>query len=101
MNILQVKKILPSNQKQNIERARFTYSPLGKTLEKPTKTIEDQELKQVDALKSLESSVKQLPSMKDFISKARLSPEIIDEIERTVDRRKKQLIEVKWFTKKN
>ena len=36
-------EILPSNQKQIIEQAKFTYSPLGKALEKQTKTIEDQE----------------------------------------------------------
>ena len=43
--------LLPSNQQQIIEQARFTYSPLGKTFEKQIKTIEDQ--KQVDALKDL------------------------------------------------
>ena len=35
-------EILPSNQLQIIEQAKFTYSPLGKALEKLTKTIEDQ-----------------------------------------------------------
>ena len=34
-------EILPSNQKQIIEQAKFTYSPLGKDFEKQTKTIED------------------------------------------------------------
>ena len=34
--------ILPSNQQQVIESARFTYSPLGKTFAKQVKTIEDQ-----------------------------------------------------------
>ena len=34
--------ILPSNQQQMIEEARFTYSPLGKAFEKQIKTIEDQ-----------------------------------------------------------
>ena len=33
--------ILLSNQQQVIEQARFTYSPLGKALEKQTKTIEE------------------------------------------------------------
>ena len=33
--------ILPSNQQQIIEQARFTYSPLGKAFEKQIKTIED------------------------------------------------------------
>ena len=45
--------ILPSNQKQIIEQAKFTYSPLGKAFEKQTKTIEDQGQKQVDAFESL------------------------------------------------
>ena len=34
--------ILPSNQKQIIEQAKFAYSPLGKAFEKEIKTIEDQ-----------------------------------------------------------
>ena len=45
--------ILPSNQQQIIEQAKFTYSSLGKAFEKQTKTIEDQEKKQVDALADL------------------------------------------------
>ena len=48
-------EILPSNQQQIIEQAKFTYSPLGKAFEKQTKTIEDKGKKQIDALKSLES----------------------------------------------
>ena len=35
-------KILPSNQKQIKEQAKFIYYPLGKIVEKQTKTIEDQ-----------------------------------------------------------
>ena len=35
-------EILPSNQQQIIEQAKFTYSPLKKTFEKQTKTVEDQ-----------------------------------------------------------
>ena len=46
-------EILPSNQKQIIEQAKFTYSPLGKAFEKQIKTIEDQGKKQVEALKDL------------------------------------------------
>ena len=41
--------ILPSNQQQIIEQAKFTYCPF----EKQVKTIEDQGEKQVDALKDL------------------------------------------------
>ena len=42
--------ILPSNQQQIIEQARFTYSPTGKAFEKQMKTIEDQEEKQIKAV---------------------------------------------------
>ena len=45
--------ILPSNQQQIIEQARFTYSPLGKAFEKQIKTIEDQGQKQAEALNTL------------------------------------------------
>ena len=48
--------ILPSNQQQIIEQAKFTYSPLGKAFEKQIKTIEDHEQKQVDALNILKSN---------------------------------------------
>ena len=34
--------ILPSNQQQIIEQAKFTYPPLGKAFEKQIKTIQDQ-----------------------------------------------------------
>ena len=47
------KEILPSNQQQIIEQAKFFYSPLGKAFEKQIKTIEDQGQKQVEALKDL------------------------------------------------
>ena len=42
--------ILPLNQRQVIEQAKFTYSPLGKAFEKQTKTIEDQGKKQVKSI---------------------------------------------------
>ena len=45
--------ILPSNQQQIIQQAKFTYSPLGKAFEKRIKTIEDQGKKQVDALENV------------------------------------------------
>ena len=43
-------EILPSNQRQIIEQAKFTYSPLGKAFEKQTKIIEDQGKKLVKAI---------------------------------------------------
>ena len=46
--------ILPSNQQQIIEQAKFTYSPLGKAFEKQIKTIEDQGEKQIKAIQDQE-----------------------------------------------
>ena len=43
-------EILPSNQQQIIEQAKFIYSPLGKAFEKQTKTIELQAEKQIKAI---------------------------------------------------
>ena len=34
--------LLPSNQQQTIEQAKFFYSPLGKAFEKQKKEIQDQ-----------------------------------------------------------
>ena len=44
-------EILPSNQKQIIGQAKFTYSSLGKAFEKQIKTTEDQKQKQIKAIK--------------------------------------------------
>ena len=58
--------ILPSNQQQIIEQAKFTYSPLGKAFEKQIKTIEDQGEKQIDALENLKDQSKQLVNVNDY-----------------------------------
>ena len=84
-------EILPSNQQQIIQQAKFNYSPLGNALEKQVKTIKDQGEKQVDALKT---SYKKLPSIKVFVPIEKFNPEIIaeikriEEIEKKVDRNK-------------
>ena len=39
---LRGEEILPPDQKKVIQQAKFTYSPLGKTFEKQTKSIEEQ-----------------------------------------------------------
>ena len=74
--------ILPFNQKQIIEQAKFTYSPLGKAFEKKAKTIEDQEKKQVDPLESLKP--KELKAIKHdkFVDneKSLIYKEIFEEI---------------------
>ena len=83
--------ILPSNQQQIIEQARFTYSPLGKAFEKQTKIIEDQGKKQVDALKNLKPKEETKPIenksnnqskatiiFNDLINKKKLMSELYD-----------------------
>ena len=77
-------EILPSNQQQIIQQAKFNYSPLGKAIEKQRKTIEDQGEKQVVALESLKDSDKKLPPIKDFIPMENLNPENIKEIPRNL-----------------
>ena len=84
--------ILPSNQQQKIQQAKFNYSPLGKAIEKQIKTIKYQGERQVVALESLKNSDKKLPPIKDFIPMENLNPEILNEIkiieemEKKVDR---------------
>ena len=50
-------EILPSNQQQIIQQAKFAYSPLGKALEKQIKTIKDQGKNQVKAIQDNEQLV--------------------------------------------
>ena len=45
-------EILPANQQQVIEQAKFTYSPFGKAFKKQIKTIEDQGEKQIKAIQN-------------------------------------------------
>ena len=44
--------MLPSNQQQIIEQAKFTYSPLRKAFEKQIKTIKNQGEKQIKAIQN-------------------------------------------------
>ena len=57
-------EILPSDQRRVIEQAKFTYSPLGKTLEKQRKTIETQ-----GKLKAIEDHGKQMVESNELIKK--------------------------------
>ena len=82
-------EILPSNQQQIIQQTKFNYSPLGKAIEKQIKTIKDQGEKLVVALESLKASDKKLTSIKDFIPIENLNPEIINEIKRIEEIKKK------------
>ena len=59
-------EILPSNQQQIIEQAKFSYSPLGKAFEKQTKTIEDKGEKQI---KAIQDNTKQLANIQEVTIK--------------------------------
>ena len=61
-------EILPSNQQQIIQQAKFTYSPLGKAFGKQIKTIEDQGKKQVKAIQD-----KQIINKDDYKDKLLVS----------------------------
>ena len=65
-------EILPSNQQQIVQKAKFNYSPLGKALEKQIKTIEDQGEKQI---KTIEDNIKQLISGNDYKNRLLISKE--------------------------
>ena len=72
---------------------RFAYSPLGKSFEKQTKTIEDQGQKQVETLNTLKSN-NQLTiedvTPKNALNNDEAKKELhkIKEIEKNVDREK-------------
>ena len=51
-------EILLSDQIRVIQEADFTYSPRGEAFEKQIKTIEDQQLRQDEALKALKTEKK-------------------------------------------
>ena len=70
-------EILPSNQQQIIEQAKFTYSPLGKAFEKQTKTTEDQGEKQIKAIqdKLIENIKKYSDYDNDYKNKLLISTE--------------------------
>ena len=48
-------ELLPSNQQQIIDQAKFSYSPLGKAFQKQTKMIEDQGEKQIKTNKIIKN----------------------------------------------
>ena len=59
-------EILLSERRRVIEQATFTCSPLGKALEKQTKTFEEQGKKQI---KSIEDHGKQLVESNELVKK--------------------------------
>ena len=91
--------ILPSNQQQIIEQAKFTYSPLGKAFEKQIKTTEDQGEKQIKAIQDqgqLKKIKKYAYDAEDtsFISKLKeIFNEVVDKTcEKITDLDQKKLI---------
>ena len=61
---------MPSDQNRIIEQAKLTYSPPSKAFEKQIKINEDQEIKQVEALKALNPEENQeLESIEGLFSK--------------------------------
>ena len=68
-------EILPSNQQQIIEQAKFTYSPLGKAFEKQTKTIEDQGEKQIKAIQDNKKQSVNINNDDDYKNKLLISKE--------------------------
>ena len=69
-------EVLQSDQSRIIEQTKFTYFPLSKALEKQIKTLEDQRIKQAEALKALKPEENQkLESIEG------LSPKIMKNIE--------------------
>ena len=84
------KEILPSDQSRTIEQANFTYSPLGKALEKQTKTIKDQGEKQVKAIKNrIKRQITEQEPITDLFSKGLLSEEVIYELNKTKETEQK------------
>ena len=69
------KEILPSNQQQIIEQAKFSYSPLGKAFEKQTETIEDQGEKQIKAIQDNKEQSVNINNDDDYKNKLLLSKE--------------------------
>ena len=64
--------ILPSNQQQIIEQAKFNYSPLGKAFEKQIKTIEEQGEKQIKPIQD-QGQVKTIKNMAMMLKMPHLS----------------------------
>ena len=74
--------ILPSNQQQIIQQAKFTFFPLGKAFEKQIKTIEDQQQKQVEALKTLKYDNKKVATEDVILETLLNNEEAKDELDK-------------------
>ena len=76
-------EIIPADQRRVIEQAKCAYSSLGNAFEKQTKTIEEQEKKQVEALKVLkpEENKEDIKSVEGTFPKGTKTNEIKNEID--------------------
>ena len=76
--------VMPSYQNRIKEQAKFTYFPLGKAFEKQIKTIEDQGIKQVEALEALklEENKEDLKSMEGIFPKEMITKETKNQVSR-------------------
>ena len=81
--------ILPSNRQKIMEQAKFTYFPLGKALEKQTKTVEDQGEKQVKASQDLKLK-EQIKSIERIFPEGYKIVEIKNEINKIEEYEKKK-----------
>ena len=84
--------ILPSNQQEIVEQAKFTYSPSGKAFEKQIKTIKDQGEKQLKALNTFKSNNEKLeniiPKSALISDESKQELDKIKKVEDTIDREK-------------
>ena len=68
-------EILPSNQQEISEQAKFTCSPLGKAFEKQTKTNKNQGEKQINAIQDNKEQLVNINNDDDYKNKLLLSRE--------------------------
>ena len=97
-------EILSPDQRRVIDQATFAYSPLEKAFENQTKTLEDQGIKEIEALKALKPKEglkalkpeenQELESIEGFFPKNMRTDEIKNEIEE--NRKWKQKIKRKY-----
>ena len=86
-------EILPSNQKQIIEQAKFIYSPSGKAFEKQSKKIEDRGENPIKAIQNQGH----VETIKKYVYDDRDSPLILKQKEifnKAVDKKIKEITEL-------
>ena len=85
--------ILPSNQQQTIEQAKFTYSSLGNAFKKQIKTIGDQGEKQIEEIQDQG----QVKTIKKYTYDAEDTPLILKQNEifnELVDKRLEKILDL-------